>query len=176
MKIIITEEQYKLLKEEDTYDNVISLLMDNDKTNQEMALYLIKGQNLDISNLTLKILQKKNINSFEDLDKILKIRNGTIFLPIKLLNIYIALYGNIEKSGSHGYRYQDLKIKIYKKQGDQDGTEYKRSLLIYSSEPEAEVASEEEYFEFLEDVFEKLQKFIKEAITEEINNLPEETE
>jgi len=86
------------------------------------------------------------------------------------------LHGNIEKSGYHGYRYQDLKIKLYRKVDGEEGQEYKRSLLVYSSEPEAEVASEEEYFEFLEDIFDELQKIIKDTITDEINKLPEETE
>jgi hypothetical protein len=172
MKLIITEEQYRLLKEED-YGNVVDLLMSD---NQELALYLIKGQELDIDTVVSKILQKKNITSFEDLDAILKSRNGTIFLPIKLLNSYIALYANIEKSGYHGYRYHDLKFKIYRKKDGGEGQEYKRSLLIYSSEPEAEVASEEEYFEFLEDILKTLSEFIGEAIKNEINNLPEETE
>ena len=172
MKLIITEAQYKLLKEED-YGNVVDLLMSD---NQELALYLIKGQELDIDTVVSKILQKKNITSFEDLDAILKSRNGTIFLPIKLLNSYIALYANIEKSGYHGYRHHDLKFKIYRKKDGGEGQELQKSLLIYSSEPEAEVASEEEYFEFLEDIFNILKNIIKQTITDEINNLPEETE
>jgi len=38
MKLIITEEQYRLLKEDNSYDNVVDLLMNPDKVNREISL------------------------------------------------------------------------------------------------------------------------------------------
>lgn len=176
MKILITEEQYRLLKEDNSYDNVVNLLMDPEKANREIALFLIKTQGLGVSEIASKILEKKNISSFEDLDSLLKSRNGNVFLPIKLLNDYVGLHTTIKKSGSSGYKYQDLNVEIYSKSDSKRQRSYKKSILIYSNEPEADIPEEEEYFEFLEDIIKYLLEIIKNVIIDEINNLPEETE
>lgn len=56
MKIIITETQFRLLKESDEDENLIRLLFSNDNNNVELGKQLAKGLNIN-----LKKLIKNNI-------------------------------------------------------------------------------------------------------------------
>jgi hypothetical protein len=84
-KIIITEEQYKLLNENDGVSNVIDFFFTEGYT--ELAVELIKSQNLDIDELVKALLQQRfgigSIKGFGELIKN-KLNNG---LRVNWINI-----------------------------------------------------------------------------------------
>ena len=69
-KVIITEGQYRLIKENDgfSYDTLAYMLLSKEKENAELAVSLIKSQDINIDSLVDEILkQKMGIVSIESL-------------------------------------------------------------------------------------------------------------
>lgn len=173
MKIIITEEQYRLLKEEDdsAYEAVIEYILNPDDANIELGLTLVKSQKMDLKKLAKKILAKKGLTSIKDIDDRLKRFHGSFYFTNTFLKNGVSMRANIRREGKNMFLYiqNNTTSKSFEK--------YNNKMLIGSVDKDIDLdENEEEYNDFLEDALENLIDMISSVLREEIKFISKGTD
>ena len=80
MKLIITEEQYRLLKENnESLKKIVRLLLSPQSDNKELGLYFIESQDVDLDEIVDLLLKSKDIYDVETFETILNAEKGIYF-------------------------------------------------------------------------------------------------
>lgn len=153
MKIIITEEQYRLLKEDDdsVYESVLEYLLAPDDINIEIGLSFVKSQKLDLKKITMMIFAKKGLTSIKDIDNKLKQFHGNFYFSVTFLENGVSMKANLKREGKNMFLY------IQNSTAAKSVEKYSNKMLVGSVDSDIDLEeNEEEYFDFLEDALENL--------------------
>lgn len=148
MKIIITEEQYRLLKEDDDpLKKIVSLLLSPQSDNKILGLHLIESQEVDLDEIVDLLLKSENIYDFQTFETILNAEKGIfLFFPKDIFTITLDILRG------------DTKIVISSK-----------TETYYSGKESFDSKAEYDYF--MEDIYDKLRNSLKAHLMKEINRL-----
>lgn len=148
MKLIITEAQYKLLKEEDeSLKKIVSLLLSPQSDNKKLGLYFIESQEVDLDEIVDLLLKSKDIYDVETFETILNSEKGIYFyFPKDIFKITLDILDEATKI--------DISSKTER---------------YYSVQEEFDSKAEYDYF--MEDIYYKLRNSLKAHLMKEINRL-----
>ena len=148
MKLLITEEQYRLLKEEDeSLKKIVSLLLSPQSDNKELGLYFIESQDVDLDEIVDLLLKSKDIYDVETFETILNAEKGIYFYFSK--DIFKITLDSLDEV---------TKIVISSK-----------TERYYTAQESFDSKAEYDYF--MEDIYIKLKNAFKAHLMKEISRL-----
>jgi hypothetical protein len=148
MKIIITEEQYRLLKEDDdSFKKIVRLLLSPQSDNKILGLHLIGSQEVDLDEIVDLLLKSENIYDFQTFETILNAEKGIYFyFPKDIFKITLDILDEATEI--------DISSKT--------------ETYYFGKES---FDSKAEYDYFMEDIYDKLRNSLKAHLMKEINRL-----
>jgi hypothetical protein len=173
MKILITEEQYRLIKEQDdsAYESVVEYLLSPDDANKEIGLILAKSQKMDLKKITMMIFAKKGLTSIKDIDVKLKKFHGSFYFSNTFLTTFVSMRANLKREGKNMFLYMQNNTS------SKSVEKYNNKMLVGSVDADIDLEeNEEEYNDFLEDAFENLIDITVLVLKEEIKQISKEVD